>query len=361
MSRNRRILLFSCEPGGAEVLVPVAELLDRLPGCTTTIAGYGLGAERFRARGLACTPIDPVGPGDTAALEAARPDMVITSATSLPERDMSEKHLWQAARRLGIPSIAFLDQWQNYAVRFSGTTPESRLAYLPDFINCIDGQGERDLVAAGVEPSRLRKFGHPYLSSLADRFGRINRGEVAARIGLRKDDQITLFVSEPIREHYGRSRGYDQFDSLELFFRLIRQTPGPDRVVLKLHPKDDLSVYRPLLSRHADLAPVAVTGELNPFECLKLSTRVYGMTSIMLIEAYVLGLPVVSLQPGLCVEDPLILSRLGQVPLVTGDPAAPTPTGNGAGTIDWTFKTDAFQAFVERLLGVSLTVPPACA
>ena len=49
---KKNVLLFSCEPGGAEVLIPVADLLRREPGMAVSVFSYGHGLSRFRASTL---------------------------------------------------------------------------------------------------------------------------------------------------------------------------------------------------------------------------------------------------------------------------------------------------------------------
>jgi len=58
-----------------------------------------------------------------------------------------------------------------------------------------------------------------------------------------------------------------------------------------------------------------VKNESTSTELLSVYDLVVGMTSIMLIEAYILGCAVVSLQPNLKIKDPLILSRLNLIPI----------------------------------------------
>ncbi|ACH40728.1 hypothetical protein Gbem_3736 [Citrifermentans bemidjiense Bem] len=310
---RKSILLFSCEPGGAEILIPVIRLLHAEPAYRVVVLSYGLGAQRFAARGVDFIEIPPVQKNDNAVLDSHRPDFLITSATSLPERDMSEKNLWRNARARGVPSLALVDQWQNYAVRFSGPGEGERLAYLPDFINCIDEVGAVEMIREGFQPGMLVRFGHPSLSQLRRQARNLQREEIRRRLGIPATQQVALFVSEAIREHYGRSRGYDQYDSLGLFLDLVADSGTGIKPVIKLHPKDEASLFDPML-RSRNLQPLMIANELSSLECIALADRVYGMTSIMLIEAYLLGKPVLSLQPGLAVEDPLVLSRHGMVP-----------------------------------------------
>jgi len=143
---KKSILFFSCEPGGAEVLIPVIKLLTEQPDYFVSVVGYGFALSRFAAKDVDVIEIEPVARGDFDLFTKFAPDILITSATSLPSRDMSEKYLWVNAREAGIPSIAFLDQWQNYAIRFSGAHDDERLAFLPDMINCINDVGRAEMI-----------------------------------------------------------------------------------------------------------------------------------------------------------------------------------------------------------------------
>ncbi|HLP97558.1 MAG TPA: hypothetical protein VK149_03835 [Sideroxyarcus sp.] len=348
------LLFFSCEPGGAEVLIPAIKLVEKETHYKVFVLGYGLGAERFAKKGVQCIAIEPVEKGDQALLDVYHPNLIITSATSLPERDMSEKHLWHNARRAGIPTMAFLDQWQNYAVRFSGVAGSERLAYLPDYINCINEIGRSDMTNEGIDGHRLLQFGQPYLSSLAQTAAKVDEGKVRQLLGIEPAQSLALFASEAIQEHYGRSRGYDQYDALKLFMELMSRSAGKIRPLVKLHPKDAPEGYERILNEYAALKPVIVRNEVSPVECLQVVDEVYGMSSIMLIEAFALGKKAVSIQPGLRVMDPMVLSRLGYIQRITSTtPVAQRerkPSPPPAFAFEFSFRERAFLNFIEETL-----------
>jgi hypothetical protein len=351
----KTLLFFSCEPGGAEVLIPVVRLVRQETDHNLIVLGYGLGAERFAAKWIDCNVITPVSKNDPAFFDTYSPDLVITSATSLPERDMSEKYLWQISREKGIPTLAFLDQWQNYAIRFSGPAVNEKLAYLPDYINCIDAVGETEMIREGFNRRRLVKFGHPYLSTLKESAAVINEDEIRQRFGVATSQRIVLFVSEAIREHFGQSRGYDQYDALRLFLEILSESNEDVIPIIKLHPKDTILEYERMLAGYECLRPVIVRNELTSIECIKISQVVYGMTSIMLLEAFVLDKKVISLQPRLQGEDPLILSRFGLIPKITDSKVNMLAKNvqieiSPSIKLDFVFKKSLFLDFLRRQL-----------
>ena len=318
---KRRVLIFSAEPGGAEVLIPVARLLFDAGEYDVRILGYGHGLTRFIARGIGCDRIAEIARGDNAIIDQYRPDLIITSAAGIPEYDMSEKYLWETAKRLGVMTIAFLDQWQNYALRFSGPGGQRRLGYLPDVINCIDEYARADMKAEGFPEAILAPWGHPSLSGLENRYRTADRNQMLKRVPggnfNYETSKTILFVSEAIREHFGNRLGYDQFDAIRLLLENIALCSETCGVIVKLHPKDREEQYGKLIARFPGLDIRVIKNDLSPMECLKLAHSVFGMTSIMLIEAFLLGKRVVSVQPGLRGADQLILSRRGLIPVLT--------------------------------------------
>lgn len=358
------ILFFSCEPGGAEALIPVIKLVAKETSHQVIVLGYGHGAERFARKGVECIEVGRVAKDDPTIMNTYRPDLIITSATSLPDFDMSEKYLWLQARLAGVPTIAFVDQWQNYSLRFSGPNATERLSYLPDYINCINAIGEREMIEEGFDPHKLLKFGHPYLSSLRDEARLINTGEILKKLGIQPNQQVILFVSEAIKEHYGRSRGYDQYDALRLFLDLMTISAKGARLLIKLHPKDTVTEYERILAEYDGLSPLIVSNNLTSVECIEIAAEVYGMTSIMLIEAFVLGKKVVSLQPGLQGEDPMILSRLGLIPKITDKICNFSGSAKGLMVetsprmkLEITFKAQEFVTFLEVIFKRSGSKP----
>ena len=303
----KRILFFSCEPGGAEVLIPVIKLLKE-NNFDVIVTAYGHASMRFKEKNIDFEEVETIKENDFTLIDRFSPDLIITSATSLPHKDMSEKYLWKNAKEKNIKTIAFLDQWQNYAIRFSGTEKNERLTYLPTFINCINDIGKEEMIAEGFNANILKLFGQPYLSSLLADADKTDIGAIKEQLKIKRGQRIFLFVSEALKENYGETLGYDQYSVLDFFLNNLNKAVDA-AVIIKLHPKDDLEKFSNITSRHKNLNFKLITNELSPLKCILIADFVFGMTSIMLIEAYILGKFVTSLQPNLIVKDPLLLSR----------------------------------------------------
>lgn len=352
-----KALLFSCEPGGAEVIIPVARLLAEAGGYETMVTGYGHAIERFEREGLSYALIDRVEKDDASFLRRFAPDLVITSAASLPAKDMSEKNIWGICRMADIRTIALLDQWQNYSLRFSGQTPKEHLAYLPDAINCIDGIGKQEMIEEGFDRDILHPLGHPYLDRLHRIAETMDRAAIREKFGIAAHEHVLLFVSEAIEENYGVERGYTQYDALKVFLSNIAPAAATS-VLVKLHPKDRMANFSQIQAAFPRHKLAFIAGEFSSLECILMADKVIGMSSIMLVEAYILGKQVVSIQPGLKVTDPFVLSRLGCIATLRdrefelnsiGEPV-PAPGRTGRNKLGYVFLRKEFLSLVNQMM-----------
>lgn len=168
------------------------------------------------------------------------------------------------------------------------------------------------MLCEGFERQRLIKLGQPYLSTLKQHAVAQDEREIRRRLNISPTRNINLFVSEAIREYFGRQRGYDQYDALKILIEHLECTKPDSILLLKIHPKDHPDSYLKLAEKN-NLDVRIVADELTSLDCLLLADKVYGMSSIMLIEAYILGLPVASIQPNLQVNDPFVLTRMNVI------------------------------------------------
>jgi hypothetical protein len=167
------------------------------------------------------------------------------------------------------------------------------------------------MIGEGFEEGMLLEFGHPYLSELRKKLPDVDRKKIKQVLKIPDGANVVLFVSEALFEHYGKSRGYDQYEVLEFLLRNLAELPGNVVPVVKLHPKDTKDKFNGVISKFASLKPILIEDQFSSLECLAISDVVYGMSSIMLIEAYILGKKVASLQPNLKGEDLMVLTRHG--------------------------------------------------
>lgn len=263
-----RLVLAGHDPGGANVLTAMAEPL-RAAGHDLSFWAAGPAARSWRQRGWEVA--DTLGRGD-----------LLLAATGMRRW---EQESWEEAGRRGMPSVGVVDARLNLRPRFTrpdGTPTRPDCAFVPD------PASRDDLIADGWAADTVAIVGQPHLEQ-------VGKTLKAARAGrVRGNPPLVAFVSEPVIEDFpdGR-RGIDQYHIFTALVGAMRAA-GPARLLLCLHPREDESNW------HAVLTALGPGPEVTHEGGLALLTRadaIIGMTSSMIIEAALGGIPVLSIQP----------------------------------------------------------------
>lgn len=320
-----RVLAANHDPGGANALAPVLRRLHDEGLVEVVALAYGYGAEAFARHGLATLPPQSFGvatDGPEAAarlLDRARPDLVLTGTSEVPSL---EKPLWAAARRARIPALAILDYWSNYVERFAGPGGSLAPEHLPDAIAIMDEIARDEMTAVGFPAGRLHVTGSPHLEEVASLpAGAAERAaRLRADLGVAAGAHLVVFASEANARLCGvdasspRFMGFTERTALEELLgaleALAPRRPLAPHVVVKLHPKESPAEYAWLESRGCPF-PLRCVGDVDPRTLILAADLVAGMTSMFLLEAVLLGKPVLSLQPGRLRDDVLISNRAG--------------------------------------------------
>lgn len=299
----KKLVFFSLEPGGVELLLSLSHYLN--DSYDIEFYSAGLGAKRLQEHGFQPLIVETHEEALKSILTKNCPDFLITSATSIARLEPAESLLWQVAAQEGIPTLAFLDQWQNYLSRFSNDGKQIDL--LPDKIGVIDALARQEMISEGFPEERLVCLGQPYLDRFTKQLiARRTKSNLHNRIG---------FASEPIREVYGLDRGYDQFAALQLFCDHLKGAES--EVLIKLHPKEKMMDTYVEILEASHLEYRILQNGVSALEFLSSIDQLFGMSSIMLVQAYLGGLPSVSIQPNLMGNDSCVLTRHKLVPLMT--------------------------------------------
>lgn len=295
-----RILIVVEDPGAVLYLRGLADALGRA----------GLEALTF-ATGHARTALpDAVAlPADARALLASEaPAVLVVGTSENPESPAFA--LTEAARALGVPVIGAVDSAANAASRFAGTGKDP-LAHAPDALLVPDQASLRAFAGLGFAERAIHVTGHPRIDEIAATDASL---DAAARAALRRslfpaapdEARIAVFVSELStglggEARYRRSPGYTLHGEgtserrtdivAQEAVRALRQA-GPVWAVLRLHPKQD---------RASEVALAALFDQVSQTEpaldlCMA-ADLVCGMTSVLLVEAAALSMPVLSIVP----------------------------------------------------------------
>lgn len=280
-------LLFAAhDPGGANMLAPVMDLARR-QGHRVSAAGFGPAAALWDKAGDAMAAVGGDDDGAlAAALDRLGPDLVVT-ATGFAD---VERILWRLARERGIPSLAAIDSWTNLRRRFAGPDGDT---VEPDALCVVDERMRDQIRGEGWCRARLHVTGQPHLETVVGQLRRRRAGRNTS------GPPLLIFVSEPLRSDYaGRGPGFDQVGVLEALLPALAGQ-GPLTLVVKPHPRDDRRALQAAVGQIPTAGDVTVRiSEEDTETLLAACAGVVGMTSMVLIEAALAGIPVLSLQPG---------------------------------------------------------------
>ena len=197
-----------------------------------------------------------------------------------------------------VPSVAVLDFWGNYWQRFS-TPGKKDFAYLPTRICVMDDVAKEEMAAEGFPADRLVVTGNPHFDHFADG---ITSDE--------EEDTRILFISQPLRA-VGALPGYtpsayDEYAVLRDLIKILARLPERFFLSLRLHPKEPTDKFTEYLGPRVRRAPEATLEE-----ALSHAGLIMGMCSPVLMQAAAAGKKVLSYEPDLAGEDPLVSNRVG--------------------------------------------------
>jgi len=325
-NKKNKIVAFAREAGGASAIAPVCNAIIK-EGWVLLLLGKDYGLDIFKKNGLPCIDFPSFNMETLRALIlnsfGEMPDLIFTSATSLPHLDMTEKYLWKWGKENGIKTIGVLDQWQNYALRFSGPTPNDRLAYIPDYIFVMDELAKREMISEGIPEDKIIITGQPAFEEAMKMYNLLLKDVSGIKERFKiKNFFIITFVSEALKKDFGNTLGYEEITTLgflgDVLDKLCNKHKGINiHLIVKLHPENKKEEFGWIFSRWSSFSKSIIKKELTPHETIMVSDVIVGMTSVMLIEAIVMDKPVVSLQLNSLKESQLAATKAGAIPFIT--------------------------------------------
>ena len=324
------ILIFVEDPGPAHYAAPLSGALA-MKGWRTVVYAGGLARSILQKRNISFVPVDD-GLVPEALLREIQPKILLTGTSENP--DSPGFRLILAARGNGIPTAAFIDAGVNAPYRFRGRS-EDALAYAPDWILVPDNWTRDEFLRIGIREDRLCVCGHPhydYVLNLGRAWTVEDRVRMRRRFlpGLGDRQQAVVFLSEgseraallspsPSLEEYslrgwGTRTGRTEI-IIEEFLEAIKTLPYRPYLILRLHPKDQLGDFQNYVT-HFD----HIDHTSPPLELIFCADLVVGMTTMLLLEAVLLGLKTLSIVPRQVEKDWLPTVRQGITPCVMTRP-----------------------------------------
>ncbi|OGN14822.1 MAG: hypothetical protein A3B99_01370 [Candidatus Yanofskybacteria bacterium RIFCSPHIGHO2_02_FULL_44_12b] len=292
MKRKRliRVLFVSHNPGGFQAIFPVYK---RLKGNPKFFVDYIFADEAQSIAEDSQVQFIPVKRVTEKYIEkkcsVMRPDILLFGTS---EGLSIDKLAVLVAREQHIVSVALIDYWSNYVMRFSDPGKEN-LAYLPDWILVMDEYTKQEMINEGFSANQIIVTGNPFFDTL--RYSKKEENFPA---------RLVSFFDEPLDTISNEVRIFqDLVNALE-------ELGMNAKVAVKLHPRSSKkNKYNSVIKK--SILDIEVDQVTPADDLFRKSDLVLGIASTVLFRAAMEGKRVLSYQPGNKGHDTLITNALG--------------------------------------------------
>lgn len=327
MGDNTDMLIFVEDPGAANYVAPLpAALADR--GWHTVVLAVGIANNYLLERGVSTQMVYPSATANQ-ILNAIQPRVLLVGTAENP--DTLGLALVDEARSAGITSVGVIDAAMNAEYRFRGRSGAA-LTYAPDWLLVPDKWTKETYVALGYPAKQVIVCGHPhydFVHETAIRLGKEDQKDLRQRLlplGVPDGQKVVMFGTEGsvrvksqppqcLAEYALTGRGTSIGRTeivLEEFLSAIELVESRPYLMLRLHPKDTRDDYKTYLDEFDFISSGG-----SPLELIYAADLVVGLTSMLLLEAALLGKPTLSIVPRRGEMDFLPTIRMGITPCVT--------------------------------------------
>ncbi|MBN3926052.1 hypothetical protein [Nostoc sp. NMS4] len=276
-----KIIAIAHDPGGANA---VAATVAALRAAGTQVEAYAKGPaiHQFQRLVVACTPVSQEHQTIFVPLTG---DILLTGTSQYDEFER-DAIFW--ARQKCIPSIAVIDYWANYRQRFQPLNNPTEPIF-PDVITALDKVCAAGMLTDGIPEKRIRVVGQPYFAWLIAR--------QKSRKGILKLPENILFASQP---------NANEVEILRILIKVLTDYEPLKKFLIRFHPRQGKCRASLDLLAESGL-PFAIDESADTLATLHQQDIMLGITSIILIEAALMGIPAGSLVIG--VDDTLITNQ----------------------------------------------------
>jgi len=329
--QNTDVLIFVEDPGAANYL---AQLPAALAGRGWVVKVLADGHAREHLHQLGVHP-ETIQHSETAGqvLASVRPRVLIAGTASNP--NTLGLALVAEARSAKIESIGVVDALMNPDYRFRGQS-DKPLTYAPDWLLVVDESTKAAYTALGYPAERAIICGHPhydYMRTVRTKLENEGQNALRQRVlpGVPKERKVIIFATDcsarlyrqrtgsPVRDGQvhladytlvGRGTGNGRTEVvLEEFLDAVQLVRPRPYLVLRLHPKDTSEDY----TKYLDEFDLVSSGG-SPFELVYAADLVVGLTTMLVLEAALLGKLTLSIVPRVVEMDWLPSVRAGVTP-----------------------------------------------
>jgi hypothetical protein len=170
-----------------------------------------------------------------------------------------------------------------------------------------DEHARQKSVEDGISSNLIKTCGQPAFANLEDLYKKASQHDNPFDSLIVNGFKVILFASEPVAQDHGSSlnensnyRGYTEKEAILILINSIKVMDELIFVVVLPHPRQDVIELNKLWRAcGGELYGKVQDGRLNKCDFFPFIYGVVGMASTLLYEAWLVGIPVLSIQPGL--------------------------------------------------------------
>ncbi|MBD2680437.1 MULTISPECIES: hypothetical protein [Nostoc] len=265
-----KVIAIAHDPGGANAVAATVAAF-RVAGTQVEAYTKGPAIRQFQRLEVACTPISEE---HQTLFERLTGDILLTGTSQYDEFER-DAIVW--ARQERIPSIAVMDYWANYRQRFQSLKNPDAEPIFPDIITAIDEVCAAGMLAEGIPEKQIRIVGQPYFAWLIAR--------QKCRKSILKPIENILFASQT---------NANEVEILSVLIKVLTEYKPLKKLLIRFHPRQGrCPASLDLLARSG--LPFAIDESADTLATLRQQDIMLGITSIILIEAALMGIPAGSL------------------------------------------------------------------
>ncbi len=296
------VIFAASEVGSARALIPVIDVfLQQEMSVHVIRRGYFASAQAcFENYSIVeCEGVDDI----KKCLIRLQAAIVIFSVNV---KDQHPLTVARAADSLGLPTFHVLDYWNAYSERMK---LDGLSLFSPTYYAVPDEYAAIKAAQEGIESKTIQITGQPAFFDALDCLNEVKKQTkcpLAQKSKLDFNKKWIVFVSEPVSSDQGASlsenpnfRGYTEEQALSILLTALREFKHLYAVCVLAHPRQDLNKLNNLWHDLGGEQLGHIISGIRGRDLLPFVNGVAGMASTLLYESWMLGMPVISIQPGL--------------------------------------------------------------
>lgn len=304
----KTLRFFARDPGGANVLAGVIHTCEKA-GLKTEVYAKDYACAFFERAGITFTTIQALQ--EFSSLLQS-PCVLVTATSHLDE---SEAALWLMAREMHVTSVVFFDHWMHYR-RFYHT-PSNQNVY-PDYIIVNDFIAKEGILTHNPDcNATVLSLGNIFIERLLREQPRHEEVETfKTQNGFNNFELNILYAAEKIRGYSIEAEyGINEFTQYCRLLEACEELDKNIRIIFRPHPKHDTAKIAAVLPSSCipKRCTVMIDSTMDKNLLLPAVDAVFGLNTMVLFEAMVLGKKSCSIQIGMQIATSFDLLNQGYI------------------------------------------------